>query len=201
MPDFVNQETGEVQQQPESRNIVIEGNLGKDVEFTRGVSADGREYSHARLFLIEELSMRNSAGEYENFTRSHNVDVWGKMAENVAGCVQGERLLVSGREKTVNWTDKKTGEPRTGKSITASAVGASYRMNKIDIIPRAGSAVAERRAAQSQQAEAEAGASEAKKAGRSRSTTSKTQAPPASQVQPGAGPSAGPAQAGPAGPA
>lgn len=110
--------------------ITFAGNLAADPELRYTPSGQ----SVARLTVIENRRRKSADGaSWEDAEPNvYRVQVWGGAAENVLeSCAKGDRVVVTGRIVTDRWTDKQTGEARTGQHVTADEVGFSLRFHTV----------------------------------------------------------------------
>jgi single-strand DNA-binding protein len=64
----------------------------------------------------------------------HRVKAFRQLGENIADSLgKGDRVIVHGTVTTETWTDKDTGEKRTGQKILADVVGPSLRWATVRI--------------------------------------------------------------------
>jgi single-strand DNA-binding protein len=83
--------------------VILVGNLGRDAEvrYTPGGAAVSR-------FSIATTEVWNDkAGQRQERTEWHNIDLWGKQAESLSEyLVKGKQVYVEGRLQTDEYTDK-----------------------------------------------------------------------------------------------
>jgi single-strand DNA-binding protein len=84
--------------------VILVGNLGRDAElrYTPGGAAVAK-------FSIATTEMWNDkAGQRQERTEWHNIDLWGKQAETLSEyLVKGKQVYVEGRLQTDEYTDKE----------------------------------------------------------------------------------------------
>jgi single-strand DNA-binding protein len=84
--------------------VILVGNLGRDAElrYTPGGSAVSK-------FSIATTEVWNDkAGQRQERTEWHNVDLWGKQAESLKEyLVKGKQVYIEGRLQTDEYTDKE----------------------------------------------------------------------------------------------
>jgi len=98
--------------------VFLIGNLGKDPEF-RAFENGGRV---TRFPLATNESYTNKNGERANLTEWHDIEVWERQAEIADKYLRkGSKVMIEGRIRTENWTDKNTNEPRQRKTIRCTS--------------------------------------------------------------------------------
>ncbi len=98
--------------------VFLIGNLGKDPEF-RAFENGGRV---TRFPLATNESYTNRQGERVNLTEWHDIEVWERQAEIADKYLRkGSKVMIEGRIRTENWTDKNTNEPRQRKTIRCTS--------------------------------------------------------------------------------
>ena len=84
--------------------VILVGNLGRDAElrYTPGGAAVSK-------FSIATTEVWNDkAGQKQERTEWHNIDLWGKQAETLTEyLVKGKQVYVEGRLQTDEYTDKE----------------------------------------------------------------------------------------------
>ena len=83
--------------------VILVGNLGRDAEmrYTPGGAAV------ATLNLATTEVWNDKAGQKQEKTEWHRIDLWGKMAESLKDyLIKGKQIYVEGRLQTRKWQDK-----------------------------------------------------------------------------------------------
>lgn len=93
-----------------------------------------------KLIRTPELKIGQSGKQYTNFLLSVSVGelkptivsgmAFELIAERLAKLQQGDPLAVIGSLKPSEWTDKATGEPRHGLSVTVNNILSPYDIKK-----------------------------------------------------------------------
>jgi single-strand DNA-binding protein len=113
--------------------VILVGNLGRDAElrYTPGGAAVAK-------FSIATTEMWNDkAGQRQERTEWHNIDLWGKQAETLSEyLVKGKQVYVEGRLQTDEYTDKE-GTKRKSTKVRCDRVvllggGGGGRNQSID---------------------------------------------------------------------
>ena len=106
--------------------VTFEGNLAADPELR--YTPTGRQIVEFTV-LVNERRLNTTAGEWEDGEPTrHRVKAFKQLGENLAESLgQGDRVFVHGTVTTDTWTDKDTGEKRTGQNVLADIVGPSLR--------------------------------------------------------------------------
>jgi single-strand DNA-binding protein len=90
--------------------VILVGNLGRDAElrYTPGGAAVSK-------FSVATTEIWNDkAGQRQERTEWHNIDLWGKQAESLSGyLVKGKQIYVEGRLQTDEYTDKDGNKRKT----------------------------------------------------------------------------------------
>src|SRR5213083_1610971 len=84
--------------------VILVGNLGRDAElrYTPGGAAV------AKFSLATTEVWNDKAGQKQERTEWHNIDVWGKQAETLTEYLRkGKQVYVEGRLQTDEYTDKE----------------------------------------------------------------------------------------------
>src|SRR5437762_9051997 len=84
--------------------VILVGNLGRDAElrYTPGGAAV------AKFSLATTEVWNDKAGQRQERTEWHNIDLWGKQAESLSEyLVKGKQVYVEGRLQTDEYTDKE----------------------------------------------------------------------------------------------
>ncbi len=100
--------------------VILVGNLGKDpeVRYTSG----GQAVANLRIATSRSWNDKQS-GQRREETEWHDVEVWGKQAEQCGEYLsKGRQVYVEGRLKTDKWQDKQTGQDRYKVKVVADAV-------------------------------------------------------------------------------
>jgi len=100
--------------------VILVGNLGKDpeVRFTSG----GQAVATLRIATSRSWTDKQS-GQRKEETEWHDVEVWGKQAEQCGEYLaKGRQVYVEGRLKTDKWQDKQSGQDRYKVKVVADTV-------------------------------------------------------------------------------
>jgi single-strand DNA-binding protein len=100
--------------------VILVGNLGKDpeVRYTSG----GQAVANLRIATSRSWTDKQS-GQRKEETEWHDVEVWGKQAEQCAEYLsKGRQVYVEGRLKTDKWQDKQSGQERSKVKVVAETV-------------------------------------------------------------------------------
>ena len=100
--------------------VILVGNLGKDpeVRYTSG----GQAVANLRIATSRSWTDKQS-GQRKEETEWHDVEVWGKQAEQCGEYLaKGRQVYVEGRLKTDKWQDKATGQERYKVKVVAETV-------------------------------------------------------------------------------
>ena len=100
--------------------VILVGNLGKDpeVRYTSG----GQAVANLRIATSRSWNDKQS-GQRREETEWHDVEVWGKQAEQCGEYLsKGRMVYVEGRLKTDKWQDKQTGQDRYKVKVVADTV-------------------------------------------------------------------------------
>ena len=100
--------------------VILVGNLGKDpeVRYTSG----GQAVANLRIATSRSWTDKQS-GQKKEETEWHDVEVWGKQAEQCGEFLaKGRQVYVEGRLKTDNWDDKTSGQKRSRVKVVADTV-------------------------------------------------------------------------------
>jgi len=84
--------------------VILVGNLGRDAElrYTPGGAAV------AKFSLATTETWNDKAGQKQERTEWHNIDIWGKQAETLTEYLRkGKQVYVEGRLQTDEYTDKE----------------------------------------------------------------------------------------------
>src|SRR5512145_1704973 len=100
--------------------VILVGNLGKDpeVRYTSG----GQAVANLRIATSRSWTDKQS-GQKKEETEWHDVEVWGKQAEQCGEYLaKGRQVYVEGRLKTDKWQDKQTNQERSKVKVVAETV-------------------------------------------------------------------------------
>jgi single-strand DNA-binding protein len=100
--------------------VILVGNLGKDpeVRYTSG----GQAVANLRIATSRSWTDKQS-GQRKEETEWHDVEVWGKQAEQCGEYLaKGRQVYVEGRLKTDKWQDKQSGQERSKVKVVAETV-------------------------------------------------------------------------------
>src|SRR5215207_8366811 len=100
--------------------VILVGNLGKDpeVRYTSG----GQGVANLRIATSRSWTDKAS-GQRKEETEWHDVEVWGKQAEQCGEYLaKGRQVFIEGRLKTDKWQDKTSGQERTRVKVVAENV-------------------------------------------------------------------------------
>jgi single-strand DNA-binding protein len=100
--------------------VILIGNLGKDpeVRYTSG----GQAVANLRIATSRSWTDKQS-GQKKEETEWHDVEVWGKQAEQCGEYLaKGRQVYVEGRLKTDKWQDKQSGQERSKVKVVAETV-------------------------------------------------------------------------------
>ena len=100
--------------------VILVGNLGKDpeVRYTSG----GQAVANLRIATSRSWTDKQS-GQRKEETEWHDVEVWGKQAEQCGEYLaKGRQVYVEGRLKTDKWQDKQTNQERSKVKVVADTV-------------------------------------------------------------------------------
>jgi single-strand DNA-binding protein len=100
--------------------VILIGNLGKDpeVRYTSG----GQAVATLRIATSRSWTDKAS-GQRKEETEWHDVEVWGKQAEQCGEYLgKGRQVYVEGRLKTDKWQDKQSGQDRYRVKVVADTV-------------------------------------------------------------------------------
>jgi single-strand DNA-binding protein len=98
--------------------VILVGNLGRDAElkYTPG----GQAVCKLRLATTEVWN--DKAGQRQEKTEWHSIDLWGRQAESLNEYLtKGKQIYVEGRLQTRKWTDKD-GKDRYTTDIKADRI-------------------------------------------------------------------------------
>jgi single-strand DNA-binding protein len=100
--------------------VILIGNLGKDPEVR--YTSTGQAVANLRIATSRTWNDKNS-GQKKEETEWHDVEVWGKQAEQVGEYLaKGRQVYVEGRLKTDKWQDKQSGQERSRVKVVAASV-------------------------------------------------------------------------------
>src|SRR5512133_4362196 len=100
--------------------VILVGNLGKDpeVRYTSG----GQAVASLRIATSRSWTDKAS-GQRKEETEWHDVEVWGKQAEQCGEYLaKGRQVYIEGRLKTDKWQDKQTNQERSKVKVVADTV-------------------------------------------------------------------------------
>jgi single-strand DNA-binding protein len=100
--------------------VILVGNLGKDpeVRYTSG----GQAVATLRIATSRSWTDKAS-GQRREETEWHDVEVWGKQAEQCGEYLsKGRMVYAEGRLKTDKWQDKTSGQDRYKVKVVAETV-------------------------------------------------------------------------------
>ena len=100
--------------------VILVGNLGRDpeVRYTSG----GQAVASLRVATSRSWTDKQS-GQKKEETEWHEVEVWGKQAEQCGEYLsKGRQVYVEGRLKTDKWQDKATGQDKFRVKVVAENV-------------------------------------------------------------------------------
>ncbi len=92
--------------------VILVGNLGRDAEvrYTPGGAAV------AKFSIATTEVWNDKAGQRQERTEWHNIDLWGKQAESLSEyLVKGKQVYVEGRLQTDEYTDKEGNKRKSTK--------------------------------------------------------------------------------------
>ena len=100
--------------------VILIGNLGKDPEVR--YSSGGQAVANLRIATSRSWTDKQS-GQRKEETEWHDVEVWGKQAEQCGEFLsKGRQVYVEGRLKTDTWDDKQSGQKRSRVKVVADSV-------------------------------------------------------------------------------
>jgi single-strand DNA-binding protein len=100
--------------------VILVGNLGKDPEVR--YTAGGQAVASLRIATSRSWTDKAS-GQRKEETEWHDVEVWGKQAEQCGEYLaKGRQVYVEGRLKTDKWQDKQSGQDRYRVKVVADTV-------------------------------------------------------------------------------
>lgn len=128
--------------------ITIDGRLAADPELRFGQS--GTAIASMRV-VAADRRMNKQSGEWEDGDVLWiDVTAFKQLAENVVESVQkGDLVVITGRLKTDEWTDRETQQKRSKVTVIADTVAASLAFR---VLPHAGATHAARAPAPAAQA-------------------------------------------------
>ena len=100
--------------------VILIGNLGKDpeVRYTQG----GQAVANLRIATSRSWTDKQS-GQRKEETEWHDVEVWGKQAEQCGEYLaKGRQCYVEGRLQTREWTDKENRKNYTTEIVASNVV-------------------------------------------------------------------------------
>ncbi|HEX7624626.1 MAG TPA: single-stranded DNA-binding protein [Anaeromyxobacteraceae bacterium] len=100
--------------------VILIGNLGKDPEVR--YTAGGQAVASLRIATSRSWTDKASGTRKEE-TEWHDVEVWGKQAEQCGEYLsKGRQVYCEGRLKTDKWQDKQSGQDRYKVKVVAENV-------------------------------------------------------------------------------
>ena len=100
--------------------VILVGNLGKDPEVR--YTAGGQAVASLRIATSRSWTDKASGTRKEE-TEWHDVEVWGKQAEQCGEYLsKGRQVYCEGRLKTDKWQDKQSGQDRYKVKVVAENV-------------------------------------------------------------------------------
>ena len=100
--------------------VILIGNLGKDPEVR--YTAGGQAVASLRIATSRSWTDKASGARKEE-TEWHDVEVWGKQAEQCGEYLsKGRQVYCEGRLKTDKWQDKQSGQDRYKVKVVAESV-------------------------------------------------------------------------------
>ncbi len=103
-------------------DVILVGNLTRSPE----LRFSGNGTAIANLGIAVSNRRKQADGSYEDVPQFFDVQLFGSLAENVAGSLdKGNRVIVSGKLTYRTW--ENNGEKRTKVEVTADAVGPDLR--------------------------------------------------------------------------
>ena len=114
--------------------VILVGNLGRDAEvrYTPGGAAV------ARFSIATTEVWNDKAGQKQERTEWHNIDLWGKQAESLTEyLVKGKQVYIEGRLQTDEYTYKegvkrKSTKVRCDKVVLLGSAGGAGRSGSYD---------------------------------------------------------------------
>ena len=92
--------------------VILVGNLGRDAELRYTPSGA----AVAKFSLATTEVWNDKAGQSQERTEWHNIDLWGKQAESLSEyLVKGKQVYVEGRLQTDEYTDKEGNKRKSTK--------------------------------------------------------------------------------------
>ena len=92
--------------------VILVGNLGRDAELRYTPSGA----AVAKFSLATTEVWNDKAGQRQERTEWHNIDLWGKQAESLSEyLVKGKQVYVEGRLQTDEYTDKEGNKRKSTK--------------------------------------------------------------------------------------
>jgi single-strand DNA-binding protein len=131
--------------------VILVGNLGRDAElrYTPGGAAV------AKFSVATTEVWNDKAGQRQERTEWHNIDLWGKQAESLSEyLVKGKQVYVEGRLQTDEYTDKEGNKRKSTKVrcdkvvLLGSAGGRGGGMSRGASVEEGGAHAAEPAAAE-----------------------------------------------------
>jgi single-strand DNA-binding protein len=105
-------------------SVSFVGNITRDPELRFGQS--GKAFLKFSVAVNE--NKKGLDGEWETTASYFDCTAFNELAENLAQSVaKGTRVMVTGRIKQENWTDKETQQPRSKLAVTVDEAAPSLR--------------------------------------------------------------------------
>lgn len=99
--------------------VILVGNMTRDPE----LRYTPKGLAIAKIGLAVNRTWRNEAGEQKEEVTFVDVDLFGKLAENVGQYKRkGDPLLIEGRLRLDQWDDKQTGQKRSKLGVIGENV-------------------------------------------------------------------------------
>lgn len=105
--------------------VRLKGRLGRDAE----VKYNSQGVPVAKFTIATSEQWKDANGEKKERTEWHTVTAFKWVAEDCAGILKGERVVVEGSIRTNKWTGKD-GVERTDKEILATVVDCIETRNR-----------------------------------------------------------------------
>jgi len=110
--------------------IAVDGRLAQEPELR--FSQAGKAVARLRVVASDRRRDENTGEWSDSDSLWIDVTCFDKLAENVCeSVVKGDLILVTGRLKTEEWTDRDTSQKRSKIAMTADSVGASLQFRQI----------------------------------------------------------------------
>src|SRR5262245_50522065 len=90
--------------------VILVGNLGRDAELRYTPSGA----AVAKFSVATTEVWNDKAGQRQERTEWHNIDLWGKQAESLSEyLIKGKQVYIEGRLQTDEYTDKEGNKRKT----------------------------------------------------------------------------------------